>query len=89
MAAVCLLYSPVSTQGAEPSERKEIKVTEQVLRTYVGEYELTLERTLTITLETGSLWASRQAKRSDRCKGKRGRALDGSGRPQRELKKVK
>ena len=37
-------------------DRKSIKVPEKVLETYVGEYELTPERILTITLEDGSLW---------------------------------
>jgi len=37
-------------------ERKEIKVTDKVLKSYVGEYEMTPERTLTITLKDGYLW---------------------------------
>lgn len=48
-------------QGAKPpaaanQDRKEVKVPEKVLKTYVGEYELTPERILTITLEKGYLW---------------------------------
>ena len=43
-------------QDAKPVERKEIKVAENVLKTYVGVYELTPDRTLEITLEGGSLW---------------------------------
>jgi hypothetical protein len=52
-------------QSAKPGERKEIKVADNLLKTYVGEYEFMPERTLTITLENGSLWGepSGQAKR--------------------------
>jgi len=39
-----------------PKERKEIKLTEKVLATYVGEYQMTPERTLTVTLDQGYLW---------------------------------
>ena len=42
--------------GKAAAERKEIKLSEKVLKTYVGEYEMSPERTLNITLETGSLW---------------------------------
>jgi hypothetical protein len=43
--------------AAKPSaERKEVKVTEKVLKTYVGEYELQPGRTLTITFDKGYLW---------------------------------
>ena len=38
------------------AEKKEIKVAVKVLQAYVGEYEVAPERTLTITLEDGSLW---------------------------------
>ena len=43
-------------QAGNAGERKEISVPDKVLKAYVGEYELTPERTLTITLEKGSLW---------------------------------
>ena len=39
-----------------PKERKEIKLTEKVLQTFVGEYQMGPDRTLTVTLESGSLW---------------------------------
>ena len=64
LASLCLLSTPpvgfaaqdAKAQDAKPKERKEIKVTDKVLKTYVGEYEMTEGRTLTITLENGSLW---------------------------------
>ena len=64
LAGLCLLSTPpfgfaaqdAKAQDAKPKERKEIKVTDKVLKTYVGEYEMTEGRTLTITLENGSLW---------------------------------
>jgi hypothetical protein len=43
-------------KDAKPKERKEVKVTDKVLKTYVGEYEMGPGRTLAITLENGSLW---------------------------------
>ena len=48
---------PAAAAKPQPpaAERKEIKVPEKVLTTYVGVYELTPERTLEITLENGSL----------------------------------
>lgn len=46
---------PTTTKPAAP-ERKEVKVSEKVLKTYVGEYELDPNRILTITFEEGSLW---------------------------------
>ena len=49
--------APAATKPeAPPQERKEIKVAEKVLKTYVGEYSLTPERILTVTLEDGYLW---------------------------------
>ena len=42
--------------AATPALRKEIKVTEKVLKTYAGEYEMAPGRVLAITLEKGSLW---------------------------------
>jgi hypothetical protein len=50
--------TPAQTaKPAEPAqERKEIKLTEKVLATYVGEYEMTPERILTVTLDKGYLW---------------------------------
>lgn len=48
---------PAAAKPQPPAvERKEVKVTEKVLKTYVGEYELQPGRTITITLENGSLW---------------------------------
>ena len=50
---------PPAKPGAQPEtakERKEIKVPETVLKTYVGEYEMGPGRILSITLENGSLW---------------------------------
>jgi len=40
----------------KPDARKEVKVAEKVLKTYVGEYQMGPDRTLTVTLENGSLW---------------------------------
>jgi hypothetical protein len=49
--------APATTQPTAPAqERKEIKVPEKVLKTYVGEYSMTPERVLTVTLEDGYLW---------------------------------
>jgi hypothetical protein len=69
LAAACVLHpafavavtpqgaaAPPAAQGAKTPEKKEIKVPAKVLKTYVGEYEFGPERTLTITLEGGSLW---------------------------------
>lgn len=52
------------TAGEKPSasapsanqDKKEVKVPEKVLKTYVGEYELRADWILTVTLENGSLW---------------------------------
>ena len=76
LAGIFLLQAPsavarpagattVVMQDAKTPQRTEIKVPEKVLKTYVGEYELTPERILTITLEGGSLWGqpSNQEKR--------------------------
>ena len=69
LAAACLLQSgiavaaasqgtaaPPAAQDAKAPEKKEVKVPEKVLKTYVGEYEFGPDRTLTITLENGHLW---------------------------------
>ena len=49
--------APTTTKPAAPAkERKEIKVSEKVLETYVGEYEMGPDRILTVTLEEGYLW---------------------------------
>ena len=68
LAAACLLHpalaaaapqgtaAPPAAQGAKAPEKKEIKVPEKALKAFVGEYEFGPERTLTITLEEGSLW---------------------------------
>jgi hypothetical protein len=42
--------------AAPAAERKEIKLSEKVLTTYVGEYEMGPDRILTITLDKGYLW---------------------------------
>jgi hypothetical protein len=57
---------PAAPQTAKPatpaapfkpaSERKEIKLTEKVLKTYVGEYQMGPDRILTVTLKDGYLW---------------------------------
>jgi CubicO group peptidase (beta-lactamase class C family) len=39
-----------------PQERKEITVPEEILKTYVGEYEFAPDENLKITFENGSLW---------------------------------
>ena len=38
------------------AERKEVKLPEKVLQTYVGEYELAPGRVLVFAFEKGSLW---------------------------------
>jgi len=47
---------PATSKPEAPKVRKEIKVTEKVLKPYVGEYEMQPGRILSITLENGSLW---------------------------------
>ena len=43
--------------AAKPAaERKEVKVPEKVLQTYVGDYDLGQGRTLQFAVEKGSLW---------------------------------
>ena len=69
LAGACLLHpalavaaapqgaaAPPAAPGAKAPEKKEITLPEKVLKPYVGEYEFGPERTLTITLENGSLW---------------------------------
>ena len=69
VAAACVLHSgiavaaapqgaaaPPAAQGTNAPAKKEIKLPEKALKAYVGEYEFGPERTLTITLESGSLW---------------------------------
>ena len=51
--------SPASTPSAEPQERKEIAVPEDILKTYVGDYGDTFEVIVKITFENGSLWGER------------------------------
>ena len=49
--------NPAPVPNAAPQERKEITVPEDVLKNYVGEYELTSEQiVIKITFENGSLW---------------------------------
>ena len=48
--------SQISVQNPQPQERKEITVPEEILKTYVGEYEFAPEESLKITFENGSLW---------------------------------
>lgn len=69
LAALCLSSGTLVAQAAQTAkpadkpaapaasqDKKEIKVPEKVLKTYVGEYELRPDWILTITLENGSLW---------------------------------
>jgi hypothetical protein len=68
LAGACLLHpalaaaapqgaaAPPASQGAKAPEKKELKLPEKALKAFVGEYEFGPERTLTITLEEGSLW---------------------------------
>ena len=51
------LAQPVPRGYRPPVERKEIEVSVDILKSYVGEYQLTPEVTLTITLENGRLQA--------------------------------
>jgi hypothetical protein len=98
---------------AEAKERKEIKVTEKLLKAYAGEYQLDAERSLTFALENGSLWggptgqtkhqlfAESQTKfflkdlpidltfKKDAKGTVTGLTMEQTGRPTRELKKVK
>ena len=58
-AAASKPQTPVQSTAkpAEPAkERKEIKLTEKVLASYVGEYQMDPERILTVTLENGYLY---------------------------------
>ena len=43
-------------QNAQPPERKEVTVPDEILKTYVGDYEMAPEENLKITFENGSLW---------------------------------
>lgn len=77
LVATCLLHPMVTAtplnrsaalvgpQAAQAPPRIEVKVAKRILKTYVGEYELTPERVLTITLEAGRLFGqpTGQAKR--------------------------
>ena len=48
---------PAGAKPAAPAAaRKEIKVPETVLKTYVGEYEVAPGQVLAITFDQGSLW---------------------------------
>ena len=47
---------PASTPIKPAAERKEMKLTAKVLNTYVGEYQMGPDRTLTISLKDGYLW---------------------------------
>ena len=42
--------------AAANADKKEVKVSEKVLQTYVGEYQLDETRSLTFALDKGSLW---------------------------------
>ena len=65
LAGFCLLNVPLSAAQQPPAkpaaeapkvaERKEVKVTEKVLTSYVGDYEMGPDRILHITLENGYL----------------------------------
>ncbi len=72
LGGVLLLASSLAAQGAQTAkpaqgekpaaaaapdqDKKEVKVPEKVLKTYVGEYELRPDWILSVTLENGSLW---------------------------------
>jgi hypothetical protein len=47
---------PPASAAAANQDKKDVKVPEKVLKTYVGEYELRADWILTVTLENGSLW---------------------------------
>jgi hypothetical protein len=47
---------PQASSEAANQDKKEVKVPEKVLKTYVGEYEMRADWILTVTLENGSLW---------------------------------
>ena len=48
---------PAAAKPAAPAaDRKEIKVPEKALKTFVGDYSSDPERVLHITFENGSLW---------------------------------
>ena len=48
--------SPTRVQNAQLQERKEVTVPEEILKTYVGDYEMAPDENLKITFENGSLW---------------------------------
>jgi len=49
--------APSAAKPQTPAaERKEVKVPEKVLQTYVGDYDLGQGRTLQFAFEKGSLW---------------------------------
>ncbi len=50
------MADPVPRGYDPPVERTEIEVAAEVLETYVGEYELTPEFTIVVTLEDGGLF---------------------------------
>jgi hypothetical protein len=50
------MAEPVRRGSAPPVERTEVEVSEEILATYVGEYELAPSFTITVTLEDGSLF---------------------------------
>ena len=69
LAGVCLFTTSIAAAGqatgaaggAKPpatasAEKKEVKVADKVLQTYVGEYEFDADRRLTFTFDKGSLW---------------------------------
>jgi hypothetical protein len=72
LGGVLLLTSSLAAQGQTPKpatpgakppasaaasqDKKEVKVPEKVLKTYVGEYEMRADWILTVTFENGSLW---------------------------------
>jgi len=48
---------PLAPAPARPRERVEVEVAEDVLETYVGEYELAPTFSIVVTLEAGALFA--------------------------------
>lgn len=48
--------TPPAAAATPAAERKEVKVPEKVLQTYVGEYEMGPGQVLAFAVEKGSLW---------------------------------
>lgn len=55
-SAIPAASAPKKASDAKATARKEVKLSDKVLKSYVGEYEMAPGRILTVTLENGSLW---------------------------------